>query len=390
MRIAVFTGTRAEYGLLSWLMRDIQQDKSLELLLIVSGSHLSPVQGLTKEEILEDGFQIDCEVEMLVSSATSTGTVKSLGLAIAGYADALQRLQPDIVMVLGDRYEGLGIAQASVLMRIPVFHLHGGEITEGAYDDSIRHAITKLSILHGVSTEDYRRRVIQLGEHPDRVFNVGALGIECVKRESFISRQEVLKKIGLDCNRPYFLVTYHSTTLYPDDDLLAVDQLCKALDKFPEHQVIWTSANADEGGLAISLLVERYVTRRPLDVVHVKSLGQISYLSAMKYATAVVGNSSSGIIEAPSLFTPTVNIGKRQSGRLAARSVIHAEGDFNSLHAALKKASSPELKNDNQIFLNPYGDGNCCSKIINALKGADLNVVKSFFDIGVNLDVSNS
>lgn len=376
--IAVFTGTRAEYGLLYWLMKDIQADPELTLKLIVSGTHLSPEFGLTYRQIELDSFSIDERVEMLLSSDSSVGVVKSMGLALIGLADALARLQPDVLVILGDRYEALAAAQAAMLQRIPVAHLHGGEITEGAYDDAIRHAITKMSYLHFTAAEPYRQRVIQLGEAPERVLNVGAVGLDHIVKTPLYSVQELKASLGFELSLPYFVVTYHPVTLADEPAEESFKALLNALDFFPNHQVILTYPNADDGGRAIIPLLEQYAAAAPKRVFAIPSLGYKRYLSAVKHCAAVIGNSSSGIIEVPSLNVPTIDIGQRQSGRLAAQSVLHCEANTESISAAIERALCPMHKD---MFVNPYGSGDASSQIVDCLKMLNPGGIKYFYDL---------
>lgn len=382
-KVAVFTGTRAEYGLLYWLLKDLDTDIECDLQVIVSGSHLSPEFGNTVDVIKKDGFEVQGSVEMLLSSDSSVGVVKGMGVGLIGYADTLARLQPDMIVILGDRFEAFAAAQAAMLMRIPVVHLHGGEITEGAYDDAIRHAITKLSYLHCTSTEDYRRRVIQLGESPERVYNVGAIGLDHLKRSRLMSLNELALSLNFALASPYFLVTYHPVTLANENPEESFNNLKNGLNEFPNHQVIITYPNADDGGRKIIPLIEEYAAENPGRVLAIKSLGQVRYLSAVKYAESVIGNSSSGIIEVPSFCVPTVDIGERQKGRLAAESVIHCETDKNSIVSAIKKAEILKSRSDYSVFNNPYGDGDTSSKVLELVKSVDLSAIKSFYDLEV-------
>ncbi len=295
-------------------LKDIQSDPDLTLQLLVSGMHLSPEFGETYKQIEKDGFSIDEKIEILLSSDSAVGTAKSMGLGVLGFADALSRLAPDVLVILGDRFEALAAAQTAMILRIPIVHLHGGEITEGAYDDAIRHAITKLSYLHGTSTEEYRQRVIQLGESPERVKNIGAIGLDHLKRASFMDTQELSESLNFSIDKPYFLVTYHPVTLGEEAPEESFQALLDALDTFPDHQVILTYPNADDGGRRIIPMLEEYARSNPERVLAIPSLGQVRYLSAVKHAAAVIGNSSSGIIEVPAFDVPTVNIGSRQKG----------------------------------------------------------------------------
>lgn len=376
-KVAVFTGTRAEYGLLYWLLKDLQQDSEIELQLLVSAMHLSPEFGMTYQQIEADGFTITEKVEMLLSSDSAVGTAKSIGLGVLGFADALERMKPDVLVVLGDRFEALAVTQAAMILRIPIAHIHGGEITEGAYDDAIRHAITKLSLLHFTSTEAHRNRVIQLGEHPSRVFNVGAVGLDHLQRSKMFSLAELSASLNFKLEQPYFLVTYHPVTLASEPAKASFENLLKALDAFPQHQIILTYPNADDGGREIIPLLEAYAKQQPSRVLAIPSLGQKRYLSAVKYAAAVVGNSSSGIIEVPSFKVLTVNIGERQRGRLAAESVFSCL----STTAAIIETLQLGLKSDLTQVVNPYGKGKASEAILKQLKAADLSVVKTFYDL---------
>lgn len=376
-KVAVFTGTRAEYGLLYWLLKDLQQDSEIELQLLVSAMHLSPEFGMTYQQIEADGFTITEKVEMLLSSDSAVGTAKSIGLGVLGFADALERMKPDVLVVLGDRFEALAVTQAAMILRIPIAHIHGGEITEGAYDDAIRHAITKLSLLHFTSTEAHRNRVIQLGEHPSRVFNVGAVGLDHLQRSKMFSLAELSASLNFKLEQPYFLVTYHPVTLASEPAKASFENLLKALDAFPQHQIILTYPNADDGGREIIPLLEAYAKQQPSRVLAIPSLGQKRYLSAVKHAAAVVGNSSSGIIEVPSFKVPTVNIGERQRGRLAAESVFSCPSNT----AAIIETLQLGLKSDLTQVVNPYGKGKASEAILKQLKAADLLVVKTFYDL---------
>lgn len=380
-KVAVFTGTRAEYGLLYWLLKDVQNDKELELQLLVSGMHLSPEFGSTWQQIERDGFAIDEKIEILLSSDTPVGTAKSIGLGVLGFADALSRLKPDVLIILGDRFEALAVAQTAMILRIPVLHLHGGEITEGAYDDAIRHAITKLSYLHCTSTEEYKKRVIQLGEDPIRVANVGAIGLDHIKRSHFLSLEKLSVSLNFKLTHPYFLVTYHPVTLGKESPEESFKALLEALDSYPNYQVILTYPNADDGGRKIIPLLEAYASSQPNRVIAIPSLGQLRYLSAVKHAAAVIGNSSSGIIEVPAFDVPTVNIGDRQKGRLAAKSVLNCPADSQSIIDTIKIAITRSYKGPNERITNPYGQGNASSKIIEMIKSMNFERSKIFYDI---------
>ncbi|NMY95213.1 UDP-N-acetylglucosamine 2-epimerase [Pseudomonas proteolytica] len=380
-KVAVFTGTRAEYGLLYWLIHGIETSQHLDLQLIVTGMHLSPEFGETWKQIEQDGFKIDAKVEILLSSDTAVGVVKSMGIGTLGFADALDRLKPDVLIVLGDRFEALAIVQAALIMKIPVAHLHGGEITEGAYDDAIRHAISKMSQLHFVAAEAYRQRVIQMGESPDRVFNVGAIGLDHLVRTPRMDRDELSQSLGFSLKLPFFLVTYHPVTLQGEDPVASFNALLEALDTFPEHKIILTYPNADNGGRAIIPLLQVYTQRQPERVLAIPSLGFQRYLSVVPLASAVVGNSSSGIIEVPAFGVPTVNIGVRQKGRLAASSVLDCEPTAADIKRALDEAVSTQFAASCKTTINPYGQGNASEAIISVLENFDGTSNKSFYDL---------
>ncbi|PHS14925.1 MAG: UDP-N-acetylglucosamine 2-epimerase (hydrolyzing) [Kangiella sp.] len=382
-KIAVFTGTRAEYGLLYWLIHDIQNDSELELQLLVSGTHLSPEFGNTYKQIEADGFIINEKVEMLLSSNSAVGVSKSLGLAVLGFTDALDRMKPDMIVILGDRFEALAIAQTAMILRIPVIHLHGGEITEGAYDDAFRHAITKLSSLHCTSTNEYRNRVIQLGEMPDKVKNVGAIGLDHLQRSQLMSVKELSASLKFPINKPYLVVTYHPVTLADESPIETFQTLLDSLDEFPELQIILTYPNADDGGRKIIPLLEEYAKQNKNRVFAIASLGQVRYLSAIKNAAAVVGNSSSGVIEVPSFNVGSVNIGARQKGRLAAKSVIHCDPNKSAIVNAIKSAVDKSYKTVDELTTNPYGQGDATGQIIDFIKASKINSVKTFYNLNL-------
>lgn len=381
-KVAVFTGTRAEYGLLYWLMKDIKSEPGLQLQLIVAGMHLSPEFGNTYQQIEQDGFIIDEKIETLLSSDSTVGVAKSMGLGVISFADSLNRLKPDLIVLLGDRFEALSIAQTALVMGIPILHIHGGELTEGAYDDAIRHAITKLSTFHCTSTEEYKNRVIQLGEHPDRVKNVGAVGLDYVNRSSLMSLQELSSSLSFELNKPFVILTYHPVTLADENAEKTFSSILESLEGLRSHQIIITYPNADDGGRKIIKMIEQYAsTADPARVLSIPSLGQKRYLSAVKHASLVVGNSSSGIIEVPSFCVATVNVGSRQKGRIAACSVVHCDTSKKSITAAIMKALSPEHQKIIVNVKNPYGDGNSSKKILDMLKTVEVNCIKTFYDL---------
>lgn len=382
-KICIVTGSRAEYGLLSGLMRIIQQDEELQLQIIATNMHLSPEFGLTYKEIEQDGFKIDKKVQMLLSGDTSNATTKSVGLATIGFADAYEDLKPDLLVVLGDRFEILAAVTAALFFKIPVAHLHGGEITEGAYDDCIRHAITKMSHLHFTSTEAYRQRVIQLGEQPNRVFYVGAIGVENIKHIPFSSKKDLEESLNFSLGKKSLLVTYHPVTLENHTAASQCQNLLDALDEFPEYKVIFTLPNSDTDGRILIQMIHEYVSKHSERCMSIPSLGLKRYLSALRYVNAVIGNSSSGIIEVPSFGIPTLNIGNRQKGRIAAESVIHCGTDKQEIIDGLKKCLSQEQKKIAQRALNPYDKENTTQEILDIIKHYPLENImyKTFYNI---------
>lgn len=382
-KICVVTGSRAEYGLLYWLMKEIQVDADLELQLVVTGMHLSPEFGLTWKQIEQDGFTIQRKVEMLLSSDTPTGIAKSIGLGVIGFADALDALQPDVLLVLGDRFEIFAACQAAMAHRIPIAHIHGGEITEGAVDDAIRHAISKMAHLHFTATEPYRRRVIQLGEQPRHVFNVGAPGLDNIAGLQLLDKAQLEQAIGFKLGKRNLLVTFHPVTLENATASTQFEQLLQALDRFDDCHIIFTLPNADTDGRAIIGMIEQYRQRYPERVASFVSLGTLRYLSALQFMAAVVGNSSSGIIEAPAFNIGTINIGDRQKGRLCGDSVIHCEPEADAIEWALNRLFSEQFQASLQNVENPYGDCGASAKIKAVLKTQPLDglLKKSFYDL---------
>ena len=385
-KICFFTGTRAEYGIMSRLFKRVMDDDQLQLQIIATNMHLSPEFGLTYKEIEADGFHIDKKVEMLLSSDTANGTVKSMGLACIGFADALEELRPDLAVILGDRYEMLAAAESCLIYHIPVAHLHGGELTEGAYDDAIRHCITKLSHLHFTSTEEYRQRVIQMGEQPDHVFWVGSLGVDNILHEPMMPLEELEKSLSFQLGKNYLLITFHPVTM---EGASAIDQcknLLNALETFKgQYQLLFTMPNSDTDGRAIANEIENFVTNNPECAKSVQSLGKRRYYSAMRYASAVVGNSSSGLIEAPSFHVPTLNIGKRQDGRCRGESVIDVDSSFGAIKEGLSSVLSDAFRDKVKSASNPYQRKDTLACIFNIIKSYPLDglVKKSFYDIKI-------
>lgn len=383
-KICIFTGTRAEYGIMSRLFRMIADDSELQLQIIATNMHLSPEFGLTYKEIEADGFKIDRKVEMLLSSDTANGTVKSMGLATIGFADALEDLQPDMAVILGDRYEMLAAAEACLIYKVPVAHLHGGEITEGAYDDAIRHCISKLSHLHFTATEEYRKRVIQLGEQPERVFWAGSLGVDNVRNEEIMLLQDLEKSLNFHLGEKFLLVTFHPVTMETATAADQCDNLLTALSAVnDEYQLLFTLPNSDTDGRVIINKVKDYVVRNSDKAFAITSLGKKRYYSALKYTTAVVGNSSSGLIEAPSFNIPTVNIGNRQQGRTRGETVIDVPATLEGMREGLKKALSADFIAKCKTATNPYEKANTLETIFNTIKTYPLEglIKKHFYDL---------
>jgi GDP/UDP-N,N'-diacetylbacillosamine 2-epimerase (hydrolysing) len=381
--ICIVTGTRAEYSLFYWLTKEIQADSDLELQIIATGMHLSPEFGLTYCQIEEDGFKINKKIEMLLSSDTPVGISKSMGLGMIGFADAYEELKPDIVVLLGDRFETFCAAGVACISRIPIVHIHGGETTRGAVDEAFRHSITKMSHLHFTSTEEYRKRVIQLGESPDRVFTVGALGIENIRKLPLLSREDLEDEIGFSLGQRCILVTYHPVTLEQATAQVQFQNLLDAIDAVDWLHVIFTKSNADTEGRIINQMIDEYVITKKNAAISFTSMGQLYYLSAMKHVDAVVGNSSSGIVEAPSFKVPTVNIGDRQKGRIQTKSVINCSPTKDAIIKALKHALSPEFKQSIQDMTNPYEKGDTAKSIKKIIKKFDLRNIlkKEFYDM---------
>jgi UDP-N-acetylglucosamine 2-epimerase (non-hydrolysing)/GDP/UDP-N,N'-diacetylbacillosamine 2-epimerase (hydrolysing) len=382
-KICIVTGSRADYGLVFWLLKAVQQDERLELQLLVTGSHLAPEFGSTVDRIRDDGFSIASAVEMLLSSDSAVGMAKSIGLGVIGFADALASLRPDIVVVLGDRFEIFAAAQAAMVARIPLAHIHGGEVTEGAIDEQIRHAITKLAHLHFVSAEPHRRRVIQMGEQPETVHLVGAPGLDNLAFLRLLGRAETEDALGMAFGDPTFVVTYHPVTLGVRSSDESMGELLAALDAFPESRIVMTMPNADAGRSRIADLARDYVARHPHRTRIFTALGQINYLSAMKHADVIIGNSSSGLIEAPPLGRPTVNIGPRQDGRLRAETVIDCGEDRAEIKAAIDRALTPAFKAIAARAPSPYGTPGTISDAIESILAEvplDTLVPKRFAD----------
>lgn len=383
--ICIITGTRAEYGLLCPLIKKINEDEQLNLQLVVTGMHLSPEFGLTYKQIEEDGYKIDEKVEILLSSDTSIGISKSMGLAMISFSEVFDRLKPDMVIVLGDRYEIFSAVSVANISRMPVCHLHGGETTEGAFDENLRHSITKMSYLHFTSTEEYRKRVIQLGESPDRVFNIGAIGIENIKKMNLLSKEELERSIDFKLDKKYAIVTFHPVTLENNTAKNQFKELLLALDSIKDLKVIFTKANSDTDGRIINNMIDEFVLTDKERFISFTSMGSLRYLSAIKYSNVVIGNSSSGIVEVPSFNKPTINIGDRQKGRIQAKSIINCDPVKQEIEKAIEKALSKEFLENIKDIKNPYGDGNVSNKIMEKIKyfleNDKINLKKKFYDL---------
>jgi len=384
-KICVVTGSRAEYGLLSGIMTSIKNDNSLKLQVIATNMHLSPEFGLTYKEIENDGFVIDKKVEMLLSSDTPNGITKSVGLGTIGFADAYEDLKPDLIVVLGDRYEILVAVTAALFYKIPVAHLHGGEITEGAYDDSIRHAITKMSHLHFTSTEVYRKRVIQLGENPKRVYYVGAIGIENISKTNFLSKRELENILGFTFGNKSLLVTFHPVTLDHESVKVQCENLLSALEGFKDYKIIFTQSNSDTDGRIINQLISNFVMKNKDRSISFVSLGKVRFLSTIRYVTAVIGNSSSGIIEVPSFGKPTLNIGNRQKGRISSDSVINCGSSIQEIKRGIKTVVSDNIQKIAKKKENPYQRRGTIKRILKVLKDVPLDnlIQKSFYNLKI-------
>jgi UDP-N-acetyl-D-glucosamine 2-epimerase, UDP-hydrolysing len=344
-----------------------------------------PEFGKTVDQIKSDGFPISEKLEFLLSSDTPVGIAKSMGLALICAADTIERTKPDLLVVLGDRYESMAICQAAMAAQVPIAHIHGGETTEGLIDEAVRHSITKMAHLHFTATEKYRQRVIQLGENSDNVFNVGAPGIDSIKALNLLCRKELSTSIGFKLeNTPYMVVTYHPVTLSSDGAVEDLKQLLAALRQYPNYKFLITYPNADTHGRALIPLLDSFAKELEGRVLLIQSLGQLRYLSALQHCDLVIGNSSSGLIEAPTFKVPTINIGNRQKGRIAGDTVINCGGNEKSIVNAINKALSDVFREKCKLSKNPYGDGDSSSKIVKIIQNINLDglVHKSFFDMG--------
>jgi len=382
-KICVVTGTRAEFGLLYWLIKGIQDDSDLDLQVIVTGMHLSPEFGLTYQEIEKAGIDIDYKVEMLLSGDTPSSISKSTGLGIIGFADAYNKLDPDLVIVLGDRFEVFAASSAALFANIPIAHIHGGETTAGAFDEALRHSITKMATLHFVAAEPYRRRVIQLGENPERVFNVGGLGVEALKKLTLLSKKELEKALGFEFGNKNILVTFHPVTLESNTSRQQFKNLLAVISRLDDTKVIFTKANSDTEGRIINRLIDDYIIKHSDTSIAFTSMGQLKYLSTMQFVDAVVGNSSSGLLEAPSFGVGTINIGDRQKGRIMAGSIINCDPFDISIEKAFSILFSTDFQSKLRHVVNPLERNNTSQNIINTIKALDCSeyLKKEFKDL---------
>ena len=382
-KTCVVTGTRAEYGLLRWLMDGINKSTKLDLQIVATGMHLSPEFGLTYQEIENDGFKIDKKIEMLLSADTPSSISKSTGLGLIGFADAFYELNPDIVIVLGDRYEVLVASLAAMFGNIPIAHIHGGETTAGAFDEAIRHSITKMAWWHFVAADEYEKRVIQLGENPERVFNVGGLGVDTIKKTNLLSKDELMIKAGIKFGKKNLLITYHPVTLENKTSQQDFKSLLDVLSEIKDIYLIFTMPNADSDGRIIKQMIENFINKHPKNSISFTSMGSLNYLSTLQYIDGVIGNSSSGLAEAPTFKIGTINIGDRQKGRLKAESIIDCEPTKKSIKLAIDKLYGHKFQKDIHSVQNPYGDGDAIKKIMSILSNKPIpeDMKKDFYDL---------
>lgn len=382
-KICVVTGTRSEFGLLYWLLKSIEEEPALELQLVVTGMHLSPEFGLTYKSIEENNFSITKKVEMLMSSDTSIGISKSMGLGMISFSECFSELNPDLIVVLGDRYEIFAAVASAMVCRIPIAHIHGGEATEGSIDEAIRHSITKMSHIHFTATDEYRKRVIQLGEQPDRVFNTGTPGMDNIFKIELLEREDFEKSIDFELGEFNALVTYHPVTLENNTSSHQFSELLSALGKMNNLKVIFTKPNSDTDGRIIIQMIDAFVRADPERYCSFISLGQLRYLSALQHVDLVLGNSSSGLTEVPSFKIPTINIGDRQKGRLKAESVIDCQPLEAEIQLAISLGLSQTFREKCRHVQNPYGAGGASVKIKDILKNIDLSgiIKKEFYDL---------
>ncbi len=388
-KICIVTGSRAEYGLLYWLMKGLQDTESLELQVIATGMHLSPEFGLTYREIVSDGFTINRKVEMLLSADTPVAITKSTGLGLMGFADALAELQPDIIVILGDRFEILAASIAATFLRIPIAHFHGGEATEGLIDEPIRHSITKMAHLHFVAAEEYKKRVIQLGEDPANVYLIGGMGVDCIKKTRLLKKKDIERQLNIGFGEKNILVTFHPVTLEAASSEEQFLQVLEALESFPEIKILFSKPNADTEGRVIINMIDGFVEKHKARAESFTSLGRLRYFSILQYVDAVLGNSSSGLLEVPSFRKGTINIGDRQRGRLKAESIIDCNPTTKSISESLKILYSSDYRKMLKAVRNPYGEGGASKKALEILRKINLQGIlkKKFYDVKYKLTV---
>ena len=382
-KICVVTGTRAEYGLLYWLMKGIEDDPDLELQIVATGMHLSPEFGLTYREIEKDGFTINYKIEMLLSADSPSAISKSTGMGLIGFADAYNKLDPDIVIVLGDRFELFAASISPLYAKIPIAHIHGGETTAGSFDEAIRHSITKMSWWHFVAAAEYEKRVIQLGENPKRVFNVGGLGVDAIKKAKLLTKKELMKKTAVKFGKKNLLITYHPVTLEKQTSQKHIQSLLNVLDELHDVYLIFTMPNADSDGRIIKQMIKKFVLSHKQRSILFASMGHLNYLSTLQFVDGIIGNSSSGLAEAPSFKIGTINMGDRQKGRLKADSVIDCEPTQKSVRDAINKLYSKTFQKKLKSVKNPYGNGRTSEKILKILQTIELpqELKKTFYDL---------
>ena len=382
-KICIVSGSRAEFGLLRFVIEGVKNSSLLDLQLIVTGMHLSTEYGLTYKEIEKCGFKIDKKIETVLASDTPSSITKSTGLGLIGCAQSFEELNPDCVVILGDRYEVFACALAALFFKIPIVHIHGGELTRGSFDDSIRHSITKMSWFHFVASEEYKNRVIQLGENPKNIRNVGGLGVDSIKRLKLLKKNELKLKKAINFGERNLLITFHPSTLEIKSSKKQIENLISSLNEIKNCYFIFTMPNADTDSKIIKNVIKEFVNKNKNRAISFTSLGQRKYLSVLQFVDAVVGNSSSGLLEAPSFKIGTINIGKRQDGRMKSKSIIDCDPTKRSISSALKKLFSKDFKETLKSVENPYGDGNASSNIIDFLEEVKLpnSIDKKFFDI---------
>ncbi len=383
-KICILTATRAEYGLLKPIILKLKEIHKIDVRVVATGAHLSPEFGLTYKEIERDGINIDEKIEILLSADTPSAISKSMGLAMISFGDYFEKINPDMLVVLGDRYETIAVCCAAMNQRIPISHIYGGEVTEGVIDEAIRHAITKMSYLHFTSTDKYRNRVIQLGEEPDRVFNVGSIGVENIKNLKLMSKNELEQSLKITLEKPYAVVTFHPVTLENESSAKQIEELLQAISMHNELNFIFTKSNSDTNSRIINQMIDNYVMEHT-NCKAFTSLGATKYLSVVKYSSMVIGNSSSGIVEVPTLKIPTINIGDRQKGRIQTHSIINCEPNTDSIHNAMIKAKTPEFLEIIKTVNNPYEKENTskmiCDNIIYYIENGKINLKKKFYDL---------